>query len=157
MPAKNELLSRALVRLTKPESPAFLPPSRFAMNSSASASNGAAPTPERRVAPRYQPAYGTVCQIEQDGKSDPAFVGLVWNISKTGMSMLVGSPPTAGSEVPVKLRTEAGEHTLTVILRVIHIRHIQTGDYFVGAQFAHPLKPEEMQFFLLPEGRKRKA
>ena len=125
------------------------------MKSPLPASNGAAQTPERRVAPRYQPAYGTVCQIEQDCKSDPAFVGLVRNISKTGMSMLLGSPPTAGSEVPVKLRTEAGEHTLTVILRVIHIRHIQTGDYFVGAQFAHPLKPEEMQFFLLPEGRKR--
>ena len=59
--------------------------------------------------------------------------------------------------MPVRLRTEAGEHTLTVILRVIHIRHIQTGDYFVGAQFARPLKPEEIQFFLLPEGRKREA
>ena len=73
------------------------------------------------------------------------------------MSMLVGSPPKSGAELPVKLRTEAGEHTLTVILRVIHIRPIQTGDYFVGAQFASPLKQEEMQFFLLPESRKREA
>jgi PilZ domain len=135
--------------------PEMVPSLRFEMKSSALASNGAAQTPERRVAPRFQPAHGTVCQIELDGPSDKAFVGLVWNISKTGMSMLVGNPPKAGSELPGRLFTEAGEHMLAVILRVIHIRPIQTGDYFVGAQFTRPLKPEEMQFFLLPESRKR--
>ncbi|HLW68544.1 MAG TPA: PilZ domain-containing protein [Gemmataceae bacterium] len=125
------------------------------MNSPFPASNGAVQPPERRVAPRYQPAYGTVCQLEEIGASDSTFVGLVWNISKTGMSMLVGSPSKAGSELPGKLSTEAGKHTLAVVLRVIHIRLIQTGDYFVGAQFASPLKAEEMQFFLLPEQRNR--
>jgi hypothetical protein len=125
------------------------------MKSPVSASNGAAQTPERRVAQRYQPACGTVCQLDQEGFGDKAFVGLVWSISKTGMSMLVGSPPKAGSELPGRLSTEAGEHTLAVILRVIHIRPIQTGDYFVGAQFTRPLKLEEMQSFLLPESRNR--
>jgi hypothetical protein len=55
------------------------------------------------------------------------------------------------------LSTETGEHSLSVLLRVIHIRLIQTGDYFVGVQFVRPLNPEEMQFFLLPESRKRGA
>lgn len=125
------------------------------MTSPARTSAGANPVPDRRVAPRFQPTYGTVCQIDLEGDPDPQSVGLVWNISKTGVCMLFGSAPKAGAELAGRLSTEAGDHMLRVVLRIVHIRPIQTGDYFVGAQFARPLKTEEIEAFLIPQTRTR--
>ena len=116
---------------------------------------GADESPDRRIAPRFQPAYGTVCQIDQEEGPGSASVGLVWNISKTGVCMLLGSPPKSDAELAGRLSTEAGDHMLPVVLRVVHIRPIQTGDYFVGAQFARPLKTEEIEAFLIPQTRTR--
>jgi hypothetical protein len=112
---------------------------------------------ERRIAPRFQPAYGTVFRMDALAKAGGDTIGLVWNISQTGVSMLVGSPPKAGAKVLGELTPEAGGHGLAVVLCVVHVRPIQTGDFFVGAQFERPLEPQQVQLFLVPQAKAGKS
>jgi hypothetical protein len=104
---------------------------------------------DRRVAPRFQPAFGTTYQFKEDG-SDHVTVGLVWNISQTGVSMLLAEPPERGLVVPGELSTESGGSGLTISLRIVHVRRVSTGDYLLGAQFSRPLNEEEMKQFMTP-------
>jgi hypothetical protein len=107
-------------------------------------------TTERRVAPRFQPSFGTVCRFPStSGKAHPV-VGLVWNISETGVSMLTADPPKAGTEVNAELGSEDGAPGMAIVLRVVHVRPMQTGDYFLGARFVRPLEVEEIRPFLGP-------
>jgi hypothetical protein len=106
----------------------------------------AAPTADRRIASRRQPAMGTVCRF------DPALDvghagGLVWNISATGVSMLVTDPPAVGAVLAGQLEAEAG-HALPVLFRVVHVKELESGDYFLGAQFARPLTAAELKPFV---------
>src|SRR5260221_11210340 len=95
----------------------------------------AAPAAQRRVAHRFQPAFGTVCRLGPPSETDPAVVGLVWDISETGVSMLLGHPTKAGSQIVGELTAGTGGQALPVTLRVVHVRPIQTGDFVLGAQF----------------------
>jgi hypothetical protein len=104
---------------------------------------------DRRVAPRFQPTFGTVCRFAATSTDRPP-VGLVWNISETGVSMLLPEPLTAGAELAAELGPEAGGPGLPVTLTVVHVREVPTGDYFLGAQFAHPLGEDEMRPFVSP-------
>ena len=107
----------------------------------------AAPTTtDRRAAPRFQPALGTVCRL---GPGWPR-VGLVWNLSQTGVSMLLGDPPSAGGELDAVLAADGGEAGLRVRLQIVHVREVATGDYLLGARFARPLDPDELAPFLAP-------
>ena len=102
----------------------------------------AGPT-ERRAAARRQPALGTVCRL------DPGpGLGLVWNISSSGVSLLVHEAPNRGASVRGVLATADEGFALPVILRVAHVARLRTGDYVVGGQFDHPLAPEQMRPFL---------
>ncbi|MFL5341316.1 MAG: PilZ domain-containing protein [Gemmataceae bacterium] len=105
---------------------------------------------ERRIAPRFQPAFGTICRLGKPD-ADAMTIGLVWNISETGVSMLLGTPPKAGSVVPAELASESSGQGLAVTLRVIHVRKIQTGDYILGAQFQRRLDADEVRLFLGPQ------
>jgi hypothetical protein len=99
---------------------------------------------ERRRAPRRQPALGTV--LDLDGR--PARQGLVWNISTSGVSMLLPEPIDAGTALEAELvSTDAGGR-LKVRIRIAHVRQLQNGDYFLGAQFDHPLSSDEMKPFV---------
>jgi hypothetical protein len=107
---------------------------------------------DRRVAQRFQPAFGTIYRFRlADG--DSALVGLVWNISHTGISMLLAEPPQQGQVVEGELTTEAGESGLAITLKIVHVRKLSTGDYLLGAQFSRPLEAEEMRLFLTPPPR----
>jgi hypothetical protein len=106
----------------------------------------APPATDRRAAPRSQPALGTVCRL---GPAWPR-VGLVWNISRTGVSALFGDPPPAGAEVGAVLAADGGEAGLVVTLRVVHVREVATGDYLLGARFVRPLRDDEMAPFVSP-------
>ncbi|MBN9520166.1 PilZ domain-containing protein [bacterium] len=108
--------------------------------------------PERRVATRYKPAFGTVCRI---GPGRPTHA-LVWNISETGLSMLLGDPPEPGEVRPAELAHEGAASGLPVWLRVIHVRQVSTGDYQVGAQFDRRLNPDELSQFLLPPAKEER-
>ena len=105
---------------------------------------------ERRVAPRFQPAFGTICRLHLPGDNGRTTVGLVWNISETGVSMLIADPPARGAQLDAELTTESGGDTLPLSLRVIHVREMPVGDYFIGAQFSRPLAEAELRRFLLP-------
>jgi hypothetical protein len=103
------------------------------------------PATERRIAPRFQPTVGTICRFR-----DRQQVALVWNISRTGISMMIADPPPAGTVVAVELTTEGGGRGLPVVLEVVHVRPADTGDYLLGGRFEQPLTPEQMQPFLAP-------
>ncbi len=106
-----------------------------------------APPAERRIAPRFQPAFGTVCRfiLRDDGER---VVGLVWNISETGVSMLLAEPPVRGAELDGELGPENGGAGLRMTFRVVHVRELPTGDFFLGAQFGRPLTSAELRPFL---------
>jgi hypothetical protein len=107
-------------------------------------------TSERRVAPRFQPSFGTVCRFTcSNGEVRPA-IGLVWNISETGVSMLTSDPPKAGTEVAAELGGEDGGLGMPIVFRVVHVRPMETGDYFLGARFTRPLDVDEIRPFLGP-------
>ncbi|MBX9585256.1 MAG: PilZ domain-containing protein [Gemmataceae bacterium] len=102
--------------------------------------------PERRVAVRRKPAVGTVYRF--DG---PPGLGLIWNISKTGISMFLSEPAAVGDHLAGWLEVEEGDDMLRVGLRVVHARRIETGDYFVGAAFDRPLSAAEVRPFVAAE------
>ena len=102
---------------------------------------------ERRGAPRRQPAMGTVCRLDsEDG--GPAALALVWNISSSGISVLVADPHSAGSVLSGYLEKTEGAHMLRVAMRVVHAKKLETGDYFLGAHFDQPLTDEELKPFV---------
>jgi PilZ domain len=102
------------------------------------------PRTERRTAPRFRPAFGTVCRL---GPAWPR-VGLVWDISETGLCMLLGDPPPAGGELDAVLAADGGEAGVAVRLKVTHVQEVATGDYLLGARFARPLGPGELTPFM---------
>lgn len=109
---------------------------------------------DRRVAPRFQPAFATVYRYKKSDSDQPV-VGLVWNISQTGVSMLLADPPERGWMVSGELQSETGGPGLAITLRVVHVRQVSTGDYLLGAQFDRKLEPEEIQSFLTPPPKEK--
>ncbi len=102
----------------------------------------------RRIAARRQPTVGTVCRLDLAAGPQSNHVGLVWNLSTSGVSMLLNEPLTPDSVVAAELMTMDERTALSVSLRIIHVRKIRTGDYFLGAQFDRPLAPEDIRPFL---------
>jgi len=110
----------------------------------------AAPTPtaaDRRVAARRQPAMGTILRLDPAAGGKPA-TGLVWNISTTGVSMLLPTPPEPGARLSGVLETMADAHTLAVEMKVVHVKLLETGDYFIGAHLDRPLSDADMKPFV---------
>ncbi len=103
--------------------------------------------PNRRAAPRRQATVGTVCRLT-GGPERQARFALVWNISSSGVSMFLDEAPERGSVLTGELATMDDTGALPVTLRVIHVRPIRTGDFFLGAQFQRPLAPDEMRPFV---------
>ncbi|QDU19551.1 PilZ domain-containing protein [Urbifossiella limnaea] len=106
----------------------------------------APPSAERRIAPRRQPAMGTLFRLDSEG---PPEIGLIWNISRTGVSMLRNEPPAAGAHVTGLLETLTDAHSLRVGMTVIHVKKLDTGDYFVGAHFDQALTDEQLTPFVV--------
>jgi PilZ domain len=110
--------------------------------------NGSATAkPERRRCPRRQPAHGTVCKLTA-GSGDSLGMGLVWNISQSGVSMLLGKPVQPGTELKGELVAGDGRISLGMSLKVAHLSKLATGDYFIGSQFERHLTLQEMQPFV---------
>ncbi len=104
-------------------------------------------TDERRIAPRRQPAMGTVCRLDSPN-GGPTPLALVWNISRTGISMLLNTPQPASTALTGYLETVVGEAMQRVAMKVVHLRLLGTSDYFIGAHFDHPLTAEQMKPFV---------
>ena len=101
----------------------------------------------QRSATRLQPTLGTVCRLAFGAPHKP-HTALVWNISTSGVSMLLDEAPEAGTVLSATLATVDDRGSLPVTLRIVHVRHIRTGDYFLGAQFQQPLDADKMRPFL---------
>ena len=101
---------------------------------------------DRRTAPRRQPAVGTVFRIE--GDTEEHGYGLVWNISTSGISMLAPENPGCGAKLQGHIVTNDGRHRQPIAIQIVHIRRLETGDHFLGAQFQTPLTTEQMRPFL---------
>jgi hypothetical protein len=106
-----------------------------------------APPTERRVAPRRQPAMGTVCRLNA-GDGQPPALALIWNISTTGISMLLNEPREPGTMLSGLLETIAGSDNMVIVARVVHVKKLATGDYYIGATFHRPITAEEMKPFV---------
>lgn len=109
------------------------------------------PTPaastERRVAPRRQPALGTVFRLDsEDG--GPSRVLLVWNISLSGVSLLSPIPRDAGGVLAGYLERTEGTEQVRISVRVVHAKQLETGDFYLGGQFDRPLTAEELKPFV---------
>jgi hypothetical protein len=102
---------------------------------------------ERRRSPRRQPTQGTTCQLEV-GLGDKLVWGLVWNISASGISILVGMALEPGPNLRGALLAADGVTSLDLALRVAHLRKLRTGDYFLGGHFQRPLTAQELQPFV---------
>ena len=106
----------------------------------------APPSAERRIAPRRQPAMGTLFRLDSDGTHE---IGLIWNISRSGVRMLRNEPPQSGTHVSGVLETMTDSHALRVGLTVIHVKKLDTGDYFVGAHFDQALTDDQLKPFVV--------
>ena len=111
----------------------------------------APPSGDRRRARRRQPTVGTICQLL--ATSEANYEGLVWNISTTGVSMLIHQRLEPGTTIPIELSTADLSSILQVTLRVAHVTRLRTGDYFLGGQFLRTVTPQEFEPFLMRSHR----
>jgi hypothetical protein len=102
---------------------------------------------ERRRAPRRQPARETVCRLT-DLDGDQIACGLVWNLSTTGVSMLLNVKLEPGELFGAELVC-AGDAALRLGLAVVHVSRMRTGDYVLGGQFSRPLDEDELRPFVV--------
>ncbi|HEX5270169.1 MAG TPA: PilZ domain-containing protein [Gemmataceae bacterium] len=102
---------------------------------------------ERRRAARRLPAHGTVCRLT-DADGDELGCGLVWNLSATGVSMLLPLRLEPGTRLAAELVNGAGD-TVSVGLTVVHLSPMRTGDFILGGQFGRTLDEAEMRPFVL--------
>jgi hypothetical protein len=101
---------------------------------------------ERRRAPRRQPAHETLCRLtDRDG--DEIACGLVWNLSASGVSMLLNVRLDPGDLCGGELLCRGGV-ALQRGLSVVHVSRMRTGDYVMGAQFSRPLDEDELRPFV---------
>ena len=102
---------------------------------------------DRRRATRRQPTQGTTCRLAT-AAGEKIGLGLVWNISTSGVSMLIAAPLQPGILVQGELTAGDGRTMLGLSLKVAHLYALRTGDYFVGGQFERPLTPQDLRPFL---------
>jgi hypothetical protein len=103
---------------------------------------------ERRHSPRRRPARETVCRLyAPDG--EPLGTGLVWNLSRTGVSLLVEGRLEPGTPLEAVLTGPGAAGSLRVGLRVVHAGRLRTGDHVLGGQFDRPLDGDELAPFVM--------
>jgi hypothetical protein len=101
---------------------------------------------DRRRAARRRPARDTVCRLS--GIADEELGrGLVWDLSTTGLSMLLTTVLEPGTLARAEL-TRAGGATLCRVLRVVHLTPVETGECVLGGVFSRPLDAAELRPFL---------
>jgi hypothetical protein len=103
---------------------------------------------DRRRADRYRPAFATVCRFGRAGG-----VGLVCDLSRTGVRMLLAAVPEVGAVVGGELAPEDGGPAVPVDVRVVRVVPSGTGDYVLGGEFQSPLGEDELRAFVTPPVR----
>jgi hypothetical protein len=120
------------------------------MNDPAPSGERPDPSAERRVTLRHRPAVNTVCCFDPpNGEIQPP--AIVWNISTSGICILSPDAYPIGTVLTGSLSTTEGVHTLPIVLRVVHCRKLEAGDYALGARFEQPLSEDELKPFVEEE------
>ncbi len=101
---------------------------------------------ERRRAPRRRPARETVARLLDVAGADLG-TGLVWNLSRSGVSLLLHRALEPGEHVDMEL-VGAGAASLRVGMSVVHRNELRTGDFVLGGHFDRPLDDEELAPFV---------
>ena len=101
-----------------------------------------APTTDRRYSDRFLPTATTFCRTSSGGE------GVVWNVSATGLGMLIGFPPEPGQTLALELSNCA--ESLFLAAKAVHVRQLEGGGFFVGLRFACPLDRHQMEPFVRP-------
>jgi hypothetical protein len=102
---------------------------------------------ERRRAKRHAPARLTPCVIRPaEGAETP---GWVHNLSVRGGGLLAGRPFAPGAVLTVLFINAAHTFALSVELRVVRCYRVVNGDYYLGGQFAQPLRHDEFLPFIM--------
>src|SRR5438552_2543961 len=92
---------------------------------------------DRRRAARRRPVLDTIGCLSGIADEELA-CGLVWDLSTTGISMLLNTRVEPGTLARAEL-TRAGGAALSRVLRVVRLSRLGTGEYALGAQFVRPL------------------
>jgi hypothetical protein len=107
-----------------------------------------APTPaDRRRADRRRPVQNTVGRLSDIADDEELARGLVWDVSTTGVSLLLAGRVEPGTLARAELTNGAGT-TVRRVARVVRLSRLGTGDYALGAQFVQPLDEAELGAFL---------
>src|SRR5262245_39067704 len=111
---------------------------------------------ERRRAPRRQPAIGTICQFTPS--SAVTGLGLVWNISTSGVSVLANKSCDAGIRLEARLKTLDERATLPISFDVAHVKALETGDYVIAGPFPKLVAAAKIKPFIStpPKARRTK-
>jgi len=108
-----------------------------------------APATDSRGERRYQSTFGTVCYLDRTPSKHDG--GLVWDISTSGVGLLLPFAPAKGQVFSLLLTTEDGRAAVSVSIRVAHVRQLSTGDFFVGGRFDRTLSANEIGPFVMPD------
>jgi hypothetical protein len=100
---------------------------------------------ERRSARRRKPTRETMCRLISDS-GETLGIGLLWNISVTGVSMLCNVDLAADEELEIEIFGNGS--ALRVGICVVHHGMLKTGDYVLGAQFDRQLDEAELRPFV---------
>lgn len=106
---------------------------------------------DRRGAARMAPAFGVTCRFDRAVSPDAPPHGLVWNLSRGGAGMLVAGRPLVGAVLSGELVAEAGGAAQAVLLRVVRVQPVPTGDFLIGGQFLRELTDAELAPFVDPD------
>ena len=72
----------------------------------------------------------------------------MWNLSATGLGMLIRFPLEANRPVAVELSNHDG--SVFIVADVVRVRRMDAGGYFVGLRFDLPLTRRELESFVTP-------
>src|SRR5262245_9509717 len=104
-------------------------------------------SPDRRRAARRRPARNTIGRLSGIADGRELARGLVWDVSTTGVCLLLTDRVEPGTLARAEL-TNGGGAAVCRVLRVVRLSRLGTGEYALGAQFVRPLGEEELGAFV---------
>jgi hypothetical protein len=103
---------------------------------------------ERRAATRIRPPLPMMVQARlPGGEIQP--LGVVHDISSTGLSLLARQPWNPGDQFHLLLTNAACTFALTIQMEIVRCHQLMNGEHYVAGRFDRALGPLEMQAFLL--------
>ena len=103
---------------------------------------------ERRKAARHRRGVSTTWR-PFGGRSSEWWAGAVWDLSVTGLGLIISTPPPSERYLDVTLQAVPGAPPPPA--RVVRVRRVAPrpdGSWVVGCTFVRPLRDEDLQTLL---------